>query len=315
MSSSPNGQHGGHDDPIRRLRYDDLSAIMEQTAARGARRGGTRTRAPAMEWLGRSYSGRRFVVLGVIAVLVVWGLLYVVFREWRARYRVRAAYGAGQVAPAIDAFAGIAPPDVEPTRWRDAVARTHAMLVTITASNLLGLDQMRDLRADLDRAVDRAKAHPESAVAELAAIWDDMSERGEFLLKDTRSLTGDRHPRPEILPSYGADRVAPALDPLGEMTPPGVDAARWRDAVARTRALLLEVTSSRLISTTRMKGLRTELDRAVARIRAHPDSAVKDLAGVWDSLDRWDRSLFPDARSAAGGDSRHTRPEIFGPNH
>ena len=57
-----------------------------------------------MSWLGRSYSGRRFVIVAVIAVLVVWGLLYLVFREWRARYRVRAAYGASQVVPAIDAL-------------------------------------------------------------------------------------------------------------------------------------------------------------------------------------------------------------------
>jgi hypothetical protein len=310
MSSSPNGRHGGPDDPIRRLRYDDLPAIMEQSVARGTRRGVAGARASAMPWLGRSYSGRRFVVLGVLAVLVVWGSLYAVFREWRARYRVRAAYGAEQVAPAVDSFLDITPPGVDPTRWPDAVTRTHAMLVTITGSNLLGLSEMQDLRAELDRAVARARAHPDAAVAELAAIWDDMSERGEFLLKDTRSLTGDRHPRPEILPSYGADRVAPALDPLGDMTPAGVDADRWHDAVARTRALVLEVTSSRLISTKRMKDLRTDLDSAVASARAHPDSAVKELAGLWDALYRYCQTLFMDRKSASEG---HVRPEIFPP--
>jgi hypothetical protein len=311
MSSSPNGRHGGQDDPIRRLRYDDLSAIMEQTDARAVRRAGAERRAPSMPWLGRSYSGRRFVVLIVIAVLVVWGTLYVVFREWRARYRVRAAYGANQVAPAVDAFAGIAPPDVPPARWRDAVARTHEMLVTITASNLLGLSEMQALRAELDRAVGRARARPEVAVAELAAIWDDMSERGEFLLKDTRSLTGNRHPRPEILPSYGDDRVAPALDALGDLTPPDVDPARWRDAVARTRAMVREVTSSRFISTMRMKDLRSELDRAVARAREHPESAVKELAGEWDSCYRSCQRLLMDRKATSEG---HVRPEIFPPS-
>lgn len=265
---------------------------------------------PALPWLGRSYSGRRFVVLGVIVVLFVWGSLYLVFREWRARYRVRASFGATRVAPAIDAFAGIAPPGVEPTRWRDAVNRTHAMLVTITASNLLGLSEMQALRGELDRSAAHAQGHPEAAVGELAAIWDNMSERGEFLLRDTRSLTGDRHPRPEILPSYGADRVAPAMDPLVDLAPPGVDPVRWRDAVARTRALVLEVTSSRVISTMRMKDLRAELDRAVARARSHPESAVRELAGVWDTLRRYGQTLFLDRKSAADS---HARPEIFPP--
>src|SRR5262249_41152410 len=142
------------------------------------------------------------------------------------------------------------------------------------------------------------------------ALWDDMSERGEFLLRDTRSLTGERHPRPEILPSYGADRVAPALNPLGEMAPPGVPSEPWRGAVASTRALVLVVTSSRLISTMRMKDLRADLDRAVARAREHPESAVKELAGIWDSLHRSCQTLYRDRKSAIDG---LIRPSIFPP--
>jgi hypothetical protein len=308
MSSSSNGRHGGPDDPMRRLRYDDLPAILEQSAARGTRRGAARSHGSTASWLGRSYSGRRFVALGVIAILVVWGSLYLVFRDWRARYRVRAAYGVQQVAPAVDAFRDVAPPEIDRGRWDGAVDRTRDMLVTVLSSNLLGLDDMRALRAELDRAVARAGEHPETAVAELAAIWDDMSERGEFLLKDTRSLTGDRHPRPEILPSYGADRVTPALDPLGELAPPGVDVGRWRDAIARTRELVLDVTSSRLISTMRMQEIRGELDRAVARARTYPESAVRELAGVWDSLRRLCQTIYLDRKSAVDG---RPRPEIF----
>jgi hypothetical protein len=308
MSSSTNGRHGGHDDPIRRLRYDHIPAIIEQTRARSRPGGETGAGATTASWLGRSDSGRRFVTLAVIAVLIVWASLYLVFREWRARYRVRAAYGATQVAPAIDAFADRAPPGVEATRWRDAVERTHAMLVTVTASNLLGLDEMKQLRAEIERAAGRAGARRESAVAELAAVWDDMSERGEFLMRDTRSLTGDRHPRPGILPSYGADRVAPALDPLDEFTPPGVVADRWRDAIRTTRALVSEVTASRLISTMRMMDLRRDIDRAVAHARAHPASAVADLAVVWDSLQRSGESVLLDRKDAI---ARLVRPEIF----
>jgi hypothetical protein len=310
MSSSTNGRPGGPHEPLRRLRYDGISTITESTPARRPRRGGASVGASGIPWLERNNSGRRFVILAVITVLVVWGTLYLVFREWRARYRVRAAYGANQVAPAIDVFAAFVPPGVDSARWRDAVARTHAMLVTITASNLLGLPEMRNLRAELDRAADRAKACPSTAVSELAGVWDDMSERGEFLLRDTRSLKVDRHPRPEILPTYGADRVAPALDPLAELQPPGVDAAPWRDAVDRTRALVLDVTASRRISTLRMKDLRRNLDQAVAHAQAHPESAVRDLAVVWESFAPSGRAVPSDREAAI---DRHVRPSIFVP--
>jgi hypothetical protein len=184
------------------------------------------------------------------------------------------------------------------------------MLLTFTASNLLGPDEMHALREELDRAAARAKADPTRAVAELAAVWDDLSERGEFLLRDTRSLTGDRHPRPGIFPSYGEDRVAPALDPLVDVHPPGVEPDRWRNAVERTRALVLDLTASRLISTMQMKELRQVLDRAAARAREHPESAVDVLANQWDSLIRAGRSLYLDRKNAI--DAR-ARPEIFPP--
>jgi hypothetical protein len=80
--------------------------------------------------------------------------------------------------------------------------------------------------------------------------------------------------------------------------------------VAGTRALVLLVTSSRLISTLRMKDLRADLDRAVARARAHPPSAVKELAGIWDSLHRACRTLYMDRKAASDG---HIRPSIFPP--
>lgn len=310
MPSSTNGRYGGPHDPIRRLRYDEIPALMEKPRGREPRAGSPAAGTAATTGLGPSHSGRWFVILAVIAVLIVWGLLYVVFREWRARYRVRAAYGASQVAPAIDVFAEIKPPGIDRAKWRDAVARTHATLVTVTASNLLGLPEMRELRGELQRAAARAREKPETAVAELAAVWDDLSERGEFLMRDTRALDSDRHPRPSILPNYGADRVAPGLDPLDRLAPPGVDPARWREAVASTRTLVLEVTRSRLISTMRMMELRKEIDRAIARAQARPGSAVGELAAVWDAFHKAGMSLFPDRKAAIG---QLARPEIFPP--
>ncbi len=201
MSSSTNGRPGNHRDPTRRLRHDDLASVIAQTYAPRPGRPATGDDADRLSpWLPRSHSGRRFVIMAGIAVLLIWGVLYLVFREWRARYRERAAYGVSQVVPAIDPMGDILPPDVDPASWRDAVRQTHAMLLTVTASNLLDIVEMRDLRDELDRAVGRARARPETAVAELAGVWNAIADRAEFLLKDSRSRSGDRHPRPALLP-------------------------------------------------------------------------------------------------------------------
>ena len=109
-------------------------------------------------------------------------------------------YGATQVVPAIDPLRSIVPPNVDRAAWRDAVDQTRAMLLTVTGSNLLDVKDMERLRAELSQHVDRARDHPEAAVGELAAIWNHVADRGEFLLRDSRSLSGDRHPRPKFLP-------------------------------------------------------------------------------------------------------------------
>jgi hypothetical protein len=137
------------------------------------------------------HSGRRFVTLALLSILVLAGLLALVFRDWRARYRERAAFGALQVAPAIDPLAQVVPPEIAPDAWRQAVAETHALLVTLTASNLLDLAQMHALRAEVQARV--ARARPETARAELAGLWDGIADRAE-------PVVGTRHPRPKLLP-------------------------------------------------------------------------------------------------------------------
>jgi hypothetical protein len=136
-----------------------------------------------------AHSGRRFVALSVLSVLVLWGALYLAFRDWRARFRARAAFGATQVATAVDPFAEVIPPSTDPSAWRHAVAETRAMLVTLTGSNLLSLREMKALRAEL--AARAARARPETARAELAAVWDDMEARARPTIA--------RHTRPELL--------------------------------------------------------------------------------------------------------------------
>jgi len=139
-----------------------------------------------------SHSGKRFVILACLALLLVWGTLQVAFRMWRANYRERAEFGATQVAPTIDPLASLVPPGTNANAWREAVAETHRALVTLTASNLLDLAQMQSLRADLQKRVDRARAHPEQSWDELAHLWDHL----ETLAAPILSV---RHPRPKLL--------------------------------------------------------------------------------------------------------------------
>jgi hypothetical protein len=159
------------------------------------------------------------VTVAVLVMLVIWGVLYLVFREWRARYRERAAFGASQVVPAIDPMAEIVPPGVEPSSWRDAVKQTRALLLTVTASNLLDIDDLRALRAELFLAVARCRSHPDSGIAVLAGVWNSIADRAGFLLNDSRSPSGERHPRPRILPPRPEKPVGPA-EPAGHRPHP-----------------------------------------------------------------------------------------------
>lgn len=145
----------------------------------------------------KGHSGRRFLIVSGVVIAALWGSLFLGFRVWRAGYASRRAFGMGRVVPAIDGLTEVLPPggDISPEAWRDAVEQTRAMLETVVSANLLDLDQMKALRAELEAAVKRAKADPATARAELAAIWDGIADRGEFLLTEK-----DRHPRPKILP-------------------------------------------------------------------------------------------------------------------
>jgi hypothetical protein len=179
MTTVWNGNPGNR--PVRRLRFDEYPANRDVPG-------------PTQE---AGHSGRRAVIGGVLALLVLTGVLTLVFRDWRIRYRERAAFGAREVATAVDPLAELAPPGVPVDAWRRAVADAHAMLVTLTASNLLDLDQMRNLRTELTARV--ARTRPETARNELAALWDDLVDRAAPVIVN-------RHPRPTLLPPRPASR-------------------------------------------------------------------------------------------------------------
>ncbi|MGO9599963.1 MAG: hypothetical protein ACLP7Q_18390 [Isosphaeraceae bacterium] len=185
MVSASNGRQDG--DGGRRHRLDDFTCSTAATLSPCA------SRLP-------SYSGRLLVLGAGVVILILWGSLYLVFRDWRARYQARAAFGATRVAPVIDSLAQIVPQGMDAETWRRAVQQTHDMLVTVTSANLLDLEQMKVLRDELRQAVARANAHPETSRDELAGVWNAMADRAEFVLQEGNSGRRKSHPRPATLP-------------------------------------------------------------------------------------------------------------------
>ena len=197
MSRFPDGHENGS--RFRRFRTDRL----------GSRTVGSFALPPGKE---NGHSGRRLVVVACGTILVLWGALYLVFRDWRARYRERARFGATQVAPVVDSLSEINPEGVDAQAWQQAVRETHEMLVSVTAANLLDLKQMEALRDELKQIVQRARNHPETARDELARIWNAMADRAGFVLQEGTSGRKRGHPRPAILPPRPEKSKSPSLD-------------------------------------------------------------------------------------------------------
>jgi hypothetical protein len=160
------------------------------------------------------HSGRRLVLVAGAAILVLWGALYLVFHEWRARYRTRTSFGVTQVAPVIDPLAEIIPPGVGAGAWQEVVRETHAMLVSVMSANLLDVQQMQLLRDELKQTVERARLHPETARDELASVWTAMADRAEFVLQEGTSGRRKGHPRPAILPPRQVKEKGVKPEPL-----------------------------------------------------------------------------------------------------
>jgi hypothetical protein len=193
MATTPNGRSNGHI-PHSPHRLGDAADLAFRQPPAGP--------APPS----RDYSGRRFVVIAIFVLAAIWAVLFIAFRQWRAQYFARAAYGARQVAPVIDGLAEFTPHGVARGDWKDAVDRTHALIVTVVDSNLLSIEQMNTLRDELAETVRRSRDRPDTAVDELGKVWDSLSARAAFLFRDTRATNGARHIRPALLPPPTTDR-------------------------------------------------------------------------------------------------------------
>jgi hypothetical protein len=111
--------------------------------------------------------------------------------------------------------------------------------------------------------------------------------------------------------SFGVTQIAPVIDPLTEITPPGVGAAAWQEAVRQTHAMLVTVLSANLLDVPQMELLREELKQTVERSRLHPETARDELASVWTAMA--DRAEFVLQEGTSGRRKGHPRPAILPP--
>jgi len=140
-------------------------------------------------WTG---SGRKFVLGLVLAILMLWGLLYLGFRSWKAGYEGRATAGraaAARIRPLTQAR----PPSVEIWVWEDTVDHAEAMLIALTGSNLLSVAQIQELTGQIDELTRQATEDPAKSIPLLKEFWDALSKRS--------GPVADIYGRPESLVS------------------------------------------------------------------------------------------------------------------
>ena len=220
----------------------------------------------ASKALGRGLSGRRVVIVCVLALLTIWGLLALSFRSWKARQRERAIFGAERVAPAIEPLSKLQPPLISQDDWRDAVVDTRGLLRSVTAANLLDQAEMETLRADVARRVAEAKS--DTALVNLLKLWTDLARRFGPLVSRARSH------RLLALPA--------AIAPLAANPPEGTSQDDWVRAIIATQSMLVEVVSSNKISAERIAELRDDLGQFV--LLADPPRARSLLSSLWKDL-------------------------------
>jgi hypothetical protein len=112
------------------------------------------------------------------------------------------------------------------------------------------------------------------------------------------------------LAAFGETEVAPLVDPLADVVPPGVDPGAWRKAVADTHAMLVALTAAGLLDRDGMEGLRSEVAARVAA--SSPETVRCELILLWDDVQRKaGPAISPDLTPAAPGSrqaTRHPRP-------
>lgn len=144
-------------------------------------------------------NGRRFVLISMTVILVIWGTIFAILAPGMRSYRKRTEFGRKEVAPLVFGFQKVVPPGIEPRDWDRAIGDAHSLVLDCTRSGKLAIEEATALRDDVRATLDRAKARPETAVRELAELWDRAAAiAGKVRPEGSQDL--DRsHPRPTIL--------------------------------------------------------------------------------------------------------------------
>ncbi len=121
-------------------------------------------------------SGRRFIVLFTITVLIFWASLWVSFRFWKSGYDQKAQVGR-ETARHIRKLVEARPDGVSASVWEDTVDHAEAMLIAVTGSNLLNIQQIQALTVEIDARVVAATRQPNQGPAILKELWDELAKR------------------------------------------------------------------------------------------------------------------------------------------
>lgn len=121
-------------------------------------------------------SGRLFIVLLVTAILCFWATLTLAFRAWKAGYDQRAVVGR-ETARHIRPLVQSRPPSVSVVQWEDTVDHAEAMLIAVTGSNLLKVEQMQQLTEQVDSLVGQAAREPNRGPSLLHELWESLAKR------------------------------------------------------------------------------------------------------------------------------------------
>ena len=121
-------------------------------------------------------SGRRFTVMLIVAILIFWGLLTLGFRAWKTGYDQRALAGR-ETARHIRPLVQFRPETVSVALWEETVDHAEAMLIAVTGSNLLNINQIEELATQLDTLVAQAKTEPARGPALLYELWESLAKR------------------------------------------------------------------------------------------------------------------------------------------
>ena len=121
-------------------------------------------------------SGRRFIILFTIAVLIFWASLWLGFRAWKSGYDLKAQAGR-ETARHIRKLVESRPTGVSVNVWEDTVDHAEAMLIAVTGSNLLNYQQIEALKIEIDQRVEAARRDPNQGPSILKELWDELAKR------------------------------------------------------------------------------------------------------------------------------------------